>query len=193
MTLFFDTETSGLPQKNLPTEHPSQPRLLQLGCLMLDGESIAAEVNLTVKPDGFTIPESASAIHGITDERAHAAGVPIALALSVFRHLVRLSETIVGYNVDFDLFVICGEFARNGKANLWVEIEATPQFCVMQPMTDICKIPSPYYPGQFKWPKLIEAYQHVFNESLVDAHDAMADVRATAKLYRWLKKEETPC
>jgi len=44
-------------------------------------------------------------------------------------------------------------------------------------------------PGKFKdfkWPKLIESYQFLFNESFDGAHDALADVRACARVHRHL-------
>jgi DNA polymerase III epsilon subunit-like protein len=38
----------------------------------------------------------------------------------------------------------------------------------------------------FKWPKLTEAYRHCYDRDFDGAHDALADVRATADVFRWL-------
>ena len=37
--------------------------------------------------------------------------------------------------------------------------------------------------GQWKWPKLEECVRHFFGETLVGAHDALTDVRATARVF----------
>mgnify|MGYP000116575521 FL=1 len=34
--VFFDTETSGLPLFKLPSEHPDQPHIVQLGACLVD-------------------------------------------------------------------------------------------------------------------------------------------------------------
>jgi DNA polymerase-3 subunit epsilon len=40
--------------------------------------------------------------------------------------------------------------------------------------------------GGFKDPKLSEAYQFMFGEELVGAHDAFVDTEACARVYFWL-------
>jgi DNA polymerase III subunit epsilon len=57
----------------------------------------------------------------------------------------------------------------------------------MQDMTDICCLPSPWGKG-YKWPKLHEAHRHCFGKEFEDAHDALADVRACAKVFFWLQQ-----
>jgi DNA polymerase-3 subunit epsilon len=72
--LFYDTETTGLPLWNLPSEHPEQPRVLQLAALLCDeatGEDLQ-QMNMIILPDGWTVPDEVAAIHGITTERAMA-------------------------------------------------------------------------------------------------------------------------
>ena len=36
--LFYDTETTGLPLWSQPSEHPDQPRVVQLAALLCDEE-----------------------------------------------------------------------------------------------------------------------------------------------------------
>jgi len=55
--------------------------------------------------------------------------------------------------------------------------------------TPICKIPGKY--NDYKWPKLAEAYRHLFNEEIKDAHDALADVRACARIYFELRHTQS--
>lgn len=190
MILFFDTETTGLPQRHLPVDHPAQPRIVQLGAILMEGKRVVSMINLLVKPDRFEVPKQASDIHGFTTELAIAAGVPLLVALSTFRHIARNAEKIVGFNLQYDMGVMQGEFMRNDREGAFLEIAAQPNFCVMAAMTDICAIPSPYRAGQFKWPKLQEAHKHAFGVEFDAAHDAIADVIATADLYWWLMDSE---
>lgn len=91
----------------------------------------------------------------------------------------------MAHNITFDLLMMNIELARQ---------EATPietpgkRFCTMTAMTPICKLQGNY--GDYKWPKLSEAYEHAFQEKLEGAHDAMADVRGCARIYRWLKDQK---
>ena len=74
MDLFFDTETTGFPNKKSPLDDPSQPHLVQLGAVLCDGRVVRAQLDLIVNP-GVPIPEKATAVHGITDEMAAKCGV----------------------------------------------------------------------------------------------------------------------
>ena len=54
----------------------------------------------------------------------------------------------------------------------------------MKSGTEICKIPHPKWPNKFKWPKLREAHEVLCGCVLEKAHDALGDVKATAKIWR---------
>ena len=58
----------------------------------------------------------------------------------------------------------------------------------MQKSVKVCKIPFEGR-GGYKWPKLTELHQHLFNEDFEGAHDALADVMATVKCYFNLIKQ----
>lgn len=181
--LFFDTETTGKADFRSEPDSDFQPRIVQLGALLCDeNEQEIASLNLVVCPI-VDIPEEASAIHGITNEIARSRGVPIFHALMIFAALKRQANLMVAHNIDYDDFVVKGESFRHGS-----ELVDVAGFCTMKSMTPVCKIPGKY--GDFKWPKLAEAYQHAFGKELVGAHDAMTDLRATKDLFFWLKKQE---
>jgi hypothetical protein len=55
----------------------------------------------------------------------------------------------------------------------------------MKGATNFCCLPGPY---GYKWPTLQELYKVLFNETLEDAHRALADVRACARCYFQLKR-----
>ena len=190
MILVFDTETTGKAFFNQPASYEFQPRIVQLGAQLLDEDFVVrGEINLIVKPEGYTIPEDMAAIHGITQAIAEKCGVSAWCALSAFQELSKVATKFVAHNISFDALVLASAFIRSTQS---VGMGATIRdsgFCTMQAMTPICKLPGNY--GDYKWPKLQEAHQHAFGEPFEGAHDAMADVRACARLYKWLMERDT--
>ena len=185
MKLFFDTETTGLAKFNLPPEHPSQPRMVQLGMILIDDQNeIVNEVGLVIKPDGYIISEQVASIHGISQERAMKYGVPVSVALALFMQFHLQAETLIGHNIKFDKLVLQSEFARYfEKAGVTKPtLFNLKEYCTMLESTNICKLSNKFKSG-YKWPKLSEAYNYFFHEELLDAHDALTDVRATVRVY----------
>jgi DNA polymerase-3 subunit epsilon len=190
MKLFFDTETNGLPDYNKRARDPSQPHIVQLAAIMVDDALVPQErYNVICKPDGWEISEELAAIHGISHARALEVGIPEAEACTTLLRMIREAEQICAFNVSFDKFIARIGMRRFGlitdEDDQWWK--ALPTYCVMKPMTDICRIPFPNGRGsRFKWPKLHEAYRHAFNEELEGAHDALVDIMATIRLYQFL-------
>jgi DNA polymerase III subunit epsilon len=185
MLLFFDTETTGLPKnyKAPITDLNNWPRLVQLAYLLYDADgNLISSKDYLIKPDGFTIPEGASRIHGITTERAINFGIPIATVLSQFNDLVNKCEVMVAHNISFDEKIVGSELIRNGMANT---LALKKKICTMQSTTDFCAI-SGYYGN--KWPKLSELHYKLFNIGFDEAHDASVDIKATAKCFWELKR-----
>lgn len=185
MILIFDTETTGLANFRLPADHPSQPRLVQLAALLLDDSlEERASFSAIVRPDGWTIPEDVSIKHGITTEIAKAVGFPLRIVLSLLAEFAGPAKLRVAHNLDFDDLIVTAAFKRaelpwTGRAD---------GFCTMRAMTPLCKLPGKY--DDYKWPKLQEAHVHAFGLEFDGAHNATADVRACAQIYRWLRRRE---
>lgn len=188
MKLVFDTETTGLWNYKLPKNHPSQPRCVQLGAILVDNDDkVKGEINLIIKPDGWTVPKEASDIHGITNEMAEKYGVPAIVAFAAFSNLVKAADTLVAHNFDYDDKIVQREFDLLGKSAALSAFTSKSAFCTMKASTDILKIPGPR--GN-KWPSLMEAHKFFFNEGFEGAHDAMADVRACKRvLFELLRRE----
>ena len=56
MILFWDSETTGLPDFNLRARDPAQPHIVQLAAILTDdGGSVYESHNVIIKPDGWTI------------------------------------------------------------------------------------------------------------------------------------------
>jgi len=179
--IVFDTETTGKANFNLPPEHDKQPRIVQIGAVLTDGERDFATIDLMIRPNGFEIPEEASNIHGITTDMAIRNGVSLKIALTLFCGLCGYSDVMVAHNSDFDLFVLKGECKRAG-----VNFPERDCFCTMKAMTDMCKIPGPY---GFKCPRLQQAYVHCFGKEFEGAHNALSDVMAAKGVYFWIQNQ----
>ncbi len=185
MPLFFDTETTGVPRNyNAPTSDLANwPRLVQIAWLITDdaGEEIASAEHI-VKPEGFTIPEGAARVHGISTEQALREGAALADVLAAIVPDLERAELLVAHNIRFDEKILGAELLRAGYADLPA---AKPRRCTMRESTDHCALPGNY---GFKWPKLQELHEKLFGETFAGAHDALVDVRACARCYFELKR-----
>jgi DNA polymerase-3 subunit epsilon len=189
MILFFDTETTGFFNERLPVNHESQPYMVQLAAqLCEDNGTPVAGFSLVIDP-GVPIPETASRVHGITNERAAKLGTSADFALSAFVHLYQRADILVAHNIKFDKGVMEAAIARYyGKAKPLTKI----LFCTMEAATPIVNMPPTERMlaagfNKPKPPKLGECIRHFFNEELEDAHDAMVDLTACRRVYIHLK------
>lgn len=186
MLLFFDTETTGLPlDYRAPlTDTANWPRVVQLAWALFapDGEELASQCDL-IRPDGWMVPPAM--IHGISHAQAVAAGRPLRAALAEFSAAAQQASTLVAHNFEFDRAILGAEYARLAQPD---PIPARRAVCTMRATTNYCAIPSPTGRG-YKWPKLVELHRAVFQEDFDDAHDALADVRATARCYWALRRQ----
>lgn len=184
MILIFDTETTGMADFKGALISLQQPRLVQLGAILMDDKYIIhGELNLIIRPEGYTIPVEASNIHGITTEIALQYGIDEKGAIQLFNTFADKCDLLVAHNINYDDIVIANANNRHG-----VEKLNTPQFCTMEHMTNICKLPGKWA-GKFKWPTLQEAHKYCFGKVFEGAHDAMADVRACMEVYKWLQTQ----
>lgn len=175
--LFFDTETTGIPNdyKAPCTNTDNWPRLIQLGWLLTDAAGrILSEGNHIVRPDGFEIPKAASDVHGITTEFALENGEPLLDVIFAFGADLNQADCVVGHNLDYDLHIVGAEYVRLGYDSRIMF--ARPTLCTMQATIQFCNIPGRFGP---KWPKLMELYTKLFGQEFDGAHDAMADIVAT--------------
>jgi DNA polymerase III subunit alpha len=181
MFLIFDTETTGLPLRdNAPIEELNNwPRIVQIAWQVHDKTGKILEVeNMIIRPDGFEIPYAAEKVHGISTEMARASGVPVAEAMEKFALSIASSSFIIGHNVKFDLNITAAELLRAGIEN---KLLTTTSVCTMELTRDFCKLPGRGI--RYKSPKLEELYQILFSESFSEAHNASADVNATARTF----------
>jgi DNA polymerase-3 subunit alpha len=183
MYLIFDTETTGLPKRdNAPiSDSDNWPRCIQIAWQLHDdmGKLLEHEDYL-VLPDGFNIPYDAERVHGISTELAQEKGVPLREALEKFNEVLSKAKFIVGQNLGFDINIVGAEFYRLQIENKLAEIP------VLDTCTEVtaklCQLPGGRG-GKFKLPTLGELHQHLFQEIFSEAHNATADVEATARCF----------
>lgn len=197
--LFFDTETTGLP-KNYKAHYSdvhNWPRVVQLAWMLTDDSgTILTESCDIIRPDGYQIPPGM--IHGISQAQAEGEGIKALLAFEKFANanfastrgefISHLAErpTLVAHNIGFDLPIVSAELIRLGCEKFAKALNRQmKQQCTQAIGTNYCKLPGKY---GYKWPRLSELHQILFNEGFDGAHDAMNDVKATARCFFELKR-----
>lgn len=188
---FIDTETTGLPLWREPSDDPRQPHLVQFAALLIDADTREerAVVNLIVEPDGWTIPDEMAAIHGITQKMAAESGVEERFITSLFSRLRAISGRLVAHNLGFDKRIMRIAMRRQGFTRGMADEEAFPsEVCTMQMAKPVLNVAPTHkmLAAGLKGPKnpsLSECYLAFFGEEHAGAHDALADVRACARLY----------
>ncbi len=183
MYLVFDTETTGLPKNfDAPyTDTDNWPRLVQLAWQLHDEKGELVEVkNYIIKPEGFSIPFNAEKIHGISTERAKRQGLPLEEVLGYFNEALEKASHNVGHNIGFDVNIMGCEYHRKGMDTpLHDKLIADTKH---DKTANYCAIPGGRG-GKFKWPTLTELHTKLFKEGFDEAHNASADVEATARCF----------
>ncbi|MEZ4961938.1 MAG: 3'-5' exonuclease [Saprospiraceae bacterium] len=164
--IFFDLETTGT--------NTAQDRILQIGAIKMRPDGGREEKNVLINP-GIPIPAAATAVHGISDEDVKDAPVFRQIAKSFAQWLSGCD--LAGYNSDnFDVPILVEEFDRVG-----IEFpEEGTRFI------DFLKIER-----NVNSHRLEETYKRYTGQPLDGAHDALADVRATATVFQ-LQLERNP-
>ena len=185
MYLFFDTETTGFPTH--PTsDFRNWPRMVQLAWIVADstGKVIEQHTHI-IRPEGYTIPDRVTQIHGITTKRAYAEGDPLEYVLREFLLSLSYASTLVAHNYQFDYGVIRSELLRNKIPDFLKDYD---RYCTMtaKPVVNYCKVLRG--DNRAKWPKLGELYYLLFQKDFQHAHNALYDTQACAQCFFQLKE-----
>ena len=186
MLIFFDTETTGIPPKNVhySVGYDRFPHIVQIAWMICDKKGQEIErCNEIVKPDGYIIPIEATKIHRISTSKATKEGIPIKKAMKHFVLACEKCEKIVAHNIYFDMSIVKASLLRLGLDLTLPNhvLHKSKRVDTMRSTTEYCALPSPY--AGYKWPKLEELHVKLFNEEMIDAHDAIVDVEYTKKCY----------
>jgi DNA polymerase III epsilon subunit-like protein len=167
IALIFDTETTGL------TKHPRskdavQPRIIEWGGVLVDEHGVVLdELDVLINP-GQPLEPIITKITGLTDDDL--ANQPkFRDRVDLLRPFFERADAVIAHNLPFDSRLMELELARIGVTDWpW-------------PQRKICTVQE--HAEQWgRRPKLLELYQHYFDEPLEQKHRALDDVLALARI-----------
>ena len=184
LAFFYDTETTGLPLWSTPSSDIMQPHIVEFAAAVvdLDSKEIVHSASVIVRPDGWTIPQEVTDIHGITTEEAYDVGIPEKNVITLAMDLWRTAGLRVGHNEGFDARILRIAIKRHleqydGVEDLAERWKLGEKFCTAHGSRPLVALP------KSKMPTLTEAYIHFTGKTLEGVHSAYADVEATVAVY----------
>lgn len=193
--LVFDTETSGLPEKEASIYDKSKwPYIVQLSYILYDlsNNSSLIKNNYIKLDESVTISQESFNIHNISREILNEQGIHIVPALKEFNECLKICDVVVGHNISFDKRLIFVECFRHNVSQYFTQFINNqkihkPEFCTMKNTIQLCKLERLSKTNQVynKMPKLSELYLILFpNEPLPkDLHNSLIDVAMTLRCY----------
>lgn len=194
--LVFDTETTGLPEKDASIyDFEKWPYIIQISAILYD-----LSTNQTIIYDNYikidnsiNIPPESFEKHNLTHEFLNKNGINIIPALREFNKLVYRSDLIIGHNISFDKRLVFVECLRNNLTQYFTKFRGRqqirkPEYCTMRKTTNICKLSAiskrtgkPFR----KTPSLLELYSFLFPEETIpkDLHNSLVDILVTFRCY----------
>ena len=157
--VFFDIESTGL--------NVIKDRIVQIALIKFEPEGNTVELEMLINP-GIPISPEAMAVHGITPEDVKNKPTFMQVADQLFEFIG--NADLAGYNSNrFDVPMLMEEF---GRAGIDFEIDS-------RRLIDVQKI---FYKME---PRTLSAALRFYaQKELEDAHDALADVRATVDVLK---------
>tara|TARA_Y100000741_G_scaffold256579_1_gene197827 strand:+ start:2276 stop:2962 length:687 start_codon:yes stop_codon:yes gene_type:complete len=199
--LVFDTETTGLPQKNEDGKEPSiydfdkWPYIIQISYILYDLSTNDTIIkNNYIKIDNsIIIPPESFEKHKLTHEILNTNGINIIPALREFNNLLKIADVIVAHNISFDKRLIFVECLRHKIPQYFTSFKGDKkirksEFCTMKKTTKHCniiKISKKTNKPYVKTPSLSELYLHLFPDSILptELHNSLVDILITLKCY----------
>ena len=181
--LVFDTETTGLPKNwDAPvSDSGNWPRCVQLAWQLHDASgALLEQESFIVKPEGYNIPFDAEKVHGISTALAAQNGLALAQVLEKFNAVLEKTDFLVGQNLGFDLKIVGAELHRMGLESKLLHMPVLDT-CT-EKTAELCKLPGGRG-GKYKLPNLTELHAYLFGVPFAEAHNASADVEATARCF----------
>ena len=168
----FDVETTGTD--------PEADRIVT-AALSIVGAQRAGEHHFWIVDPGVEIPAAATAVHGVTTQRARSEGVSPQQAVAEITELlaaeVRARVPIVAFNARFDLTILDREARRHGVVPLVERSGAADSLLVIDPYV-LDKQIDRYRPGK----RTLDAVCAHYGVPLGSAHQAGADALAAARV-----------
>lgn len=170
--VFLDTETTG-KKKEID-------RIVEIALVeAIDGVPTGRVFHSLINPEGKSIPEDATKVHGITD--ADVADKPLFKELAEeIVDFIRDAECLA-YNIDFDAGFINMEMAKAGISENFWEVTGNN--------VDVLKIARAVFPGQRNsLDKVLERFNIDNSQREEEGHGALLDTQLMIKAYVELLK-----
>lgn len=169
----FDLETTGIDVRT--------SRIVSAFVGVIGPDGAVLESNSWLADPGVEIPAQASAVHGITTERARADGRPApevtAEIVAALADLFSRGIAVTIYNAPYDLSLLANEALRHGVDPLF---EPAP---IIDPLV-LDKVVDRYRKGK----RTLEVSSEFYGVTLSDAHDAGADAVAAGRVAQALAR-----
>lgn len=175
--LFFDEETTGLPDYNLSLTAPEQPHIVSIAMILADeaGREMGVFKTALKLPEGVVVDEAGRAyeVNKLGNEALKKYGLEMKVALRMFRLFSDRATLKIAHNYRFDGFLM-----KAAHEKYCIDTGAPmDRYCTMKGIKEVTG------KGSLK-----DAYMHCFGKEIENAHDALADVRACKDVFFWLKQ-----
>ncbi len=197
--LIFDTETTGIPEYKKPSEDPCQPHLTEIAALLYTNTGVLLEsFTALIRPDGWVIPDDVAAMNGITTEQAALSGIDEGDAVLAFMNLHGFADVRVAHNCSFDDRIMRIALKRYVGDEAADQFKLEPKECTALLSKPLCQLPptdamkKTNFKNSFKTPNLAEALAHFTGDVITEAHRALADAKACARVYFAIKGVRMP-
>lgn len=206
--LVFDTETTGLPKTKImsPDTLNLWPHIVQFSYVIYDinlNDIVGSSNNIVKISEELTIPEDSVKIHGITKDISNMKGSHLNIILKDFFYHLRNVDLLVGHNVSFDINMVKVELMRmiylnesQDETKLYkTDLHLLTNFknicCTLKDSIQLCKIETldKYGKPYFKYPKLVELHQKLFESTPNNLHNSFNDVLVTLRCYVKMKHD----
>lgn len=172
----FDTETTGVDEEN--------DIIITASLVRVGTDGVRGTQDFLINPGLKEIPIEATAIHGITTERARKEGVDVREALTAIRNSLeagwKSGAVVVAMNASFDFTILLNELKRYGLP----ELEIGPIF---DPI-----VIDRHYDKYRKGKRTLASLAQHYGVSLENAHSSFGDAVAAARIaYVLIKKHRT--
>lgn len=193
--LVFDTETTGLPEKDASIYSFNQwPYIIQLSYIFYDmsnnniivkDDYIKLNNSIIITPESF---EKHKLNHSFLDEN----GKHIIPVLREFNNYLQKCDIVVGHNISFDKRMVFVECLRNKIEQNFTLFKGKekinkPEYCTMKNTKEFCNLQrlSSKNINYLKFPSLIELYSKLFPDKPIpsELHNSLVDILCTFRCY----------
>lgn len=197
--MFHDYETSGMPVWGSPSEGDDQPHIVEVAALLYTRQGVLLDkFVLVVRPNGWVISDEVVAIHGITQEYATECGIDEKVAIAMLLNMHARCSVRVAHNRAFDDRITRIAIMRHLPEVDADAYKAAPGECTALLTKPLCKLPATEkmkatnFKNSFKTPSVAEAFAFFTGKQMEEAHRAMPDAQATARVYFAMKGIRMP-